>query len=160
MRARGILAALVVAAALVAPARAQERYSRRVDLLTATTIAGAATTTSTPISFPAGVRYLSLQATFAYGSGGTTAKAYVQTTVDGGATWRDVACFAFTTSAGKKFSAVSAGIALAAAQAVSDGALTDDTILNGLVGDQWRVKVISTGTYAGATSMAVSAVVQ
>ena len=137
-----------------------ERHSRKIDLLPALTITGAGTVTSTPQRFMEGVKYLLLQATFTYGSGGTTAKAYVQTSSDGGTTWRDVASFAFTTASAKKFSALSASIALAAAQGVSDGALADDTILNGLIGDLWQVKVVSTGTYGGNTTLAVAAVPQ
>lgn len=137
-----------------------DRHSRQFDLLPATEITAAGTVVSAPVRVQEGLRYLALQATFAYGSGGTTAKAFVQTTIDGGATWRDVACFAFTTASAKKFSALSAEIALAPAAAASDGALVDDTILNGLLGDEWRVKVVSTGTYAGGTTLQVGAVSQ
>lgn len=134
-------------------------YSRRIDLLPATVITGAGTVVSNPIPWQPGLLYLGLQASFNYGSGGTNVKGFVQTTLDG-VTWRDVACFAFLLASAKKFSALSASIALAAAQAASDGALADDTILNGLFGDQWRVKVVSTGTYAGGTTIAIAAVAQ
>jgi len=137
-----------------------EAASRRIDILPATTITGAGTVTGTSFTVQAGVSYISAQATFTYGSGGTTCKAWLQTSLDGGTTWRDVASFAFTTASAKKTSALSSAIALAAAQAVSDGALADDTILNGLLGDLWRVKVTSTGTYAGGTTIAVSVVPQ
>ena len=136
------------------------RYSRRIDLLPATVITGAVTVTGASIPVPEGLLYLSAQATFAYGSGGTTCKAFIQTSVDNGATWRDIACLAFTTASAKKTSAVSAFIALAAAVAVSDGALADDTIVNGLIGDLFRAKVVTTGTYAGGTTIQVSGVAQ
>jgi hypothetical protein len=32
-----------------------------------------------------------------------------------------------------------------------DGALADDTAIDGLIGDRVRLKVVSTGTYAGST---------
>jgi hypothetical protein len=126
-------------------------------LLPSTTIAGAVTgQVGQVIKARSAPRYLLVEAAFAYGSGGTTAKAWVQTRVSGG-TWRDIMAFAFTTAAAKKFSAVNGAIALAAAIAVSDGALADDTILNGFLGSEFRVKYTTTGTYAGATSLTLSA---
>lgn len=137
------------------------RHARQFDLLPATIITGAGTVTpGQNYRVQDGLLSLGLQATFNYGSGAATCKAFVQTSLDGGTTWRDVASFAFTTASGKKFSALSATIALAAAQGVSDGVLADDTILNGLLGDLWRVKVVSTGTYAGGTTIQISAVSQ
>lgn len=106
---------------------------------------------------PPDVRAIALQATFAYGSGGTTAKVYVQTSLDDGATWIDIACLAFATTAAVKVAAVKAATARAVATP-TDGTLADDTLLDGLIGDRVRVKVISSGTYAGASSIAVSAV--
>jgi hypothetical protein len=42
-----------------------------------------------------------IQGTFTYGSGGTTADAWVQTSVDEGGTWIDIANFHFTTSSAR-----------------------------------------------------------
>ena len=123
--------------------------------MTAATISTAATVTTTPTTLLAGMKYLVAEAQFLYGAGGTSAKAYVQTSLDQGATWIDIMCFAFTTSAASKVSAVSSTIALAAAVTPGDGALSDNTILNGLLGDQVRVKYVSVGTYTGATSLQV-----
>jgi hypothetical protein len=33
----------------------------------------------------------------------------------------------------------------------TDGALADDTSVDGVLGDMFRLKVVSTGTYAGST---------
>ena len=127
-----------------------------ITLLPATTIA-AAVTAETGIACPVeGLRDLLVEAIFLYGSSGTTLKVWVQTRVKGG-TWRDIMNFAFTTSAATKWSKTSISIALAAARAASDAALTDDTILDGMLGDEIRVKYTSTGTYAGATSIQVMA---
>lgn len=109
------------------------------------------------VAVPYGARSLAVLANFAYGSGGTATKAYVQTSLDGGATWVDVMAFAFTTSAAKKISAVRDNIALAAAYTPTDGSLTDDTIKDGLLGDRIRVKLTTTGTYAGASSLKLTA---
>lgn len=137
------------------------RGGRRLALLAATAITAAvAAGTSTPFTDLEGMKYLGLLATFVYGSGGTTVKGWVQTSLDGGTTWRDVASFAFTTASGKKTSAVHVYTALAAAAAVSDGALADDTILNGLLGDRLRVKYTTTGTYGGTTTLQIDAIVK
>jgi len=136
-----------------------ERYPRTLSLLPNTVITTAVTGSVGPVVLlPEGPRYLALQAKFTYGSGGTTTKAWVQTSLDGGVTWRDIASFAFATTTSLKFSALSNSIALAAAQGASDAALADDTILNGLLGDRVRVKYTTTGTYAGGTTLSVSAV--
>ena len=45
---------------------------------------------------------ITLQGSLTYTSGGTTAKAWVQTSLDGGTNWFDLACFSFTTAAAVK----------------------------------------------------------
>jgi hypothetical protein len=126
-------------------------------LLPQTTIAGAvANQLGRAIAIPTDIQALIVEAAFAYGSGGTTAKAWVQTRVKGG-TWRDIMCFAFTTAALTKWQAVRSAIALAPNIAASDAALADNTILDGLIGDELRVKYTTTGTYAGVTHLTLRA---
>jgi hypothetical protein len=103
----------------------------------------------------AGMKYLIAQANFTYGSSGTTAKAWVQTSIDDGATWIDVMCFSFTTSSGIIVQAVTITTALAADTVPTDGTLAANTILSGLLGDRLRVKYTTTGTYAGGTTLAL-----
>jgi len=103
---------------------------------------------------------IAIQSKFLYGAGGTSVKAYVQTSLDAGSTWIDIASFAYTTSAATKVSCVKGSVAVAAALTPTDGTLTDNTILDGLIGDRIRVKWTSVGTYTGATSLAVSVVVR
>jgi hypothetical protein len=86
---------------------------------------------------------------FDSGSSGTSAKAYIQTSVDGGTTWQDVSSFAGTTSDLNKVSSVSAMMAHTHATP-TDGSLTDNTDTDGWFGSQWRVKYVTTGTYVGA----------
>lgn len=98
---------------------------------------------------------------FDYGSGGTTAKAWLQTSLDNGTTWVDIASHAFTTADLTKVSVLSPGIAPASqAFAPGDGALADNTVVNGVVGDRVRVKVITTGTYGGSTTLNVHVTVR
>jgi hypothetical protein len=91
-----------------------------------------------------------------YGSGGTAATAWVQTSFDGGATWLDIACFAFTTATKRRL--VRLGGALAQTPLTpSDGTLGNDTVVDGVLGDRLRVTLTSTGTYAGGTTVQVNA---
>lgn len=131
---------------------------RAAFLIPQTTIAAAGTFIGEIYRLPLGVKSLGLLAKFLYGSAGTTTKAYVQTSLDGGATWVDIACFAFTTAAASKLSSVKNNIATAAGATPTDGTLTDNTILDGVLGDRTRVKYIVAGTYTGATSLTVSMV--
>lgn len=123
-----------------------------VQLLPSTAITAAVTNVTTgSITLDTGVaQALQLQAVFTYTSGGTTAKFWVQTTFDGGATWVDIINFAFATASLTKVAAVN--VFLAATHATpTDAALADNTINNGLIGEQVRVKYTTTGTYVGTT---------
>lgn len=129
-----------------------------MKLLNLPTIAGAiSTTTTTPIPLQAGARNLLVQANFGYGSGGTTVDAYVQTSVDGGVTWIDIAQFHFTTSAVRSAYNLNGQTTVATAHAATDGSLSANTAVDGILGSQLRVKYASTGTYAGATSLQIDA---
>jgi hypothetical protein len=121
--------------------------------------------TTTPVAIPTiaapfqqrdSVTGLTLYATFAYGSGGTTAKAWVQTSFDGGVTWMDIASFAFTTAAAQRVYHLTA-VAVTAIATPTEGTLANNTSVNGFLGGQFRVKYTTTGTYAGATSLAIVA---
>lgn len=112
-----------------------------------------------PVPLPLQAQTVAIQAKFTYGSGGTTVKTYAQTSLDGGQTWIDVASFAFATATATKISALKRQTALAAGVTPTDGALTDNTILDGLLGDRLRVKITTVGTYAGGTTLVVTAVV-
>lgn len=107
-----------------------------------------------------GALAVTLQARLAYGSGGTAVKAYVQTSIDQGSTWIDIACFTWTTASGIKAVNLSGLTPKTTAVVPTDGALTDDTCVDGILGDRLRLKVVSTGTYAGSTLLSVRAAVR
>ena len=132
---------------------------RRYTLLAPLTISAAVGATATTAElYLGGMHYLTAEAVFLYGADGTSVKAYVQTSLDGGDSWIDIMSFAFTTSAATKVSATTTGIAPASqALAPSDGSLADNTIIQGVLGDRIRLKYVTTGTYSGATSLAVYA---
>ncbi len=92
---------------------------------------------------------------FGYGSGGTSGKVYVQTSLDQGDTWCDVVCMTFTTSSVTKVFNLSGLTAKTTGVAPSDGALADDSCVDGILGDRFRTKVSTIGTYATSSSLAV-----
>jgi hypothetical protein len=124
--------------------------------LTITTALSA--TGGTAVQFTHGSpRNVTLEAIFTYGSGGTSADAYVQTSLDGGATWIDIANFHFTTSSLSKVVNLSSLTPVTTLTTPSDGSLSANTVVDGIIGTQIRVKYVSVGTYAGGTTLAVYA---
>lgn len=100
-----------------------------------------------------------LQARLAYGSGGTSVKVYVQTSLDQGVTPIDVACFTFLVASAVKVRNLSALTPKATDVTPTDATLTDDTSVDGILGDRFRVKVVSVGTYV-STTLTVGAVMR
>lgn len=154
-RAFSLALGLLLSLGLAAQASAQ---SRAITLIPAYTLAGSATRVGDVARLAMGTKALTVQAAFVRAAGGTSAKVYVQTSLDAGATWVDIACLAFTTTTATKVSGVRLDTALTAAYAPTDGTLADDTIKDGLLGDRIRVKLVVVGTYTGASSVTVTAV--
>lgn len=100
-----------------------------------------------------GMRAVTLDCNFVYGSGGTSCKVTIETTLNQGMTWIEVARAAFTTASAEKVFNLS-GLTEKVA-AVTPGAQSDDAALSGVFGDRWRAKVTSVGTYGGNTSVSV-----
>jgi hypothetical protein len=112
----------------------------------------------TPVVVHGGVRALDLQARLdVVGSPGTSAKAWVQTSIDGGATWLDLACFAFSTSSAVKAARLP-GQALKSPAAIAEGTLADDSAVDGPFGERFRVKVTSVGSYGAGTTLSLVAI--
>lgn len=128
----------------------------RLRLLPKSTITAAATLVGGEVAGVSGAGDLTIYANFVYGSGGTACKVYVQTTIDG-TNWFDIACMAFATTTAKKLLSVSSSGDYTTPATLTDAALADDTVMSGVLGQQFRVKVVSTGTYAGATTITVDA---
>lgn len=99
-----------------------------------------------------------IQGTFTYGSGGTSADAWVQTSADGGATWTDVANFHFTTSSARFAYNLSSLTPVTSEYTPTDGTLSANTAKDGLIGPLWRVKYTTVGTYAGGTTLRVDVI--
>lgn len=96
-----------------------------------------------------------LQGNFTYGSGGTSVDAWVQTSLDGGSTWEDVANFHFTTSSQRFIYNLNSGTSVTTEYTPTDGTLAANTSKDGIIGNLWRVKFTSVGTYAGGTTLRV-----
>jgi len=125
-------------------------------LLSATTIAAAVTASLSDtvyVTKPFNSAFILCK--FLYGAGGTTAKAWVQCSADQGTTWHDVCNFAFTQSAATKFFNLSAMTAVTTQGTVADGTTGDNTAVDGALTNIFRVKYTTTGTYSGASSIAV-----
>jgi hypothetical protein len=94
---------------------------------------------------------LGAQANFTYGSGGTTVDAYLQTSVDAGLTWIDIAQFHFTTASAQFVFNLNSQTPVTARYTPTDGTLAANTSQDGILGPLYQVKIASVGTYAGTT---------
>ena len=150
---RTALAALLTAL-LCAPASALSLLN-----VTVTTAVTASTTAALQIRSVGGDRSLpvtmAIQCKLTYGSGGTTAAVWVQTSLDGGATWVDVANCSFTTSTARFLYNLSGATPVTSLYTPTDGTLTANTSHDGILGSVWRVKYTTTGTYGGSTTLTV-----
>lgn len=100
-----------------------------------------------------GVTGALVEAAFTYGSGGTSVTAWLQTRLPSGS-WMDVACFEFTTSSATKLANLSARTPVATMYTAT--ALTAGQVKDGILGDAFRVRRTTVGTYADTTTLTVS----
>jgi len=114
-------------------------------------VTAAAIYLGTPIDELDGMTAVTAQVKFAYGSGGTSGNAFLQTSLDQSATWIDIASVTFTT-AGKTVVLNFSGLTPRLTEYTpTDGSLANDTAVDGILGDRLRLKVVTVGTYAGST---------
>lgn len=138
---------LVALLALVAPAWATTLLSLTITTAVSAQVTGALQfRDSNPES-------ALLQCNFTYGSGGTSADAWMQSSADGGLTWIDVANFHFTTSSARFAYNLSALTPVTTEYTPTDGSLSVNTAKDGMLGAWWRVKYTTVGTYTGSTTL-------
>jgi hypothetical protein len=101
---------------------------------------------------------VTLQANFTYGSGGTNLKVDIETSLDQGLSWIPIARFAFLLASTEKLFNLSA--LTPKTTVVTPATLSDDTVIDGILGDRLRAKITSTGVYSGNTSVSVRAAVR
>lgn len=73
-------------------------------------------------------------------------RAYLQTSLDDGNTPFDIACSAFTSSQRRIFNVATESSS--APSVATDAALSDETVLAGVLGNRLRLKVVSTGSWS------------
>jgi hypothetical protein len=126
-------------------------------LLSSTTLTTATNTkVETIITRPYSTAFL--YANFTYDSsavGDNTIQAWVQCSDDRGTTWKDVACFAFAETTAKRFFNLSGLTAVTSVGTPTDGALADNTSINGIMTQYVRVNYTISGEYTGATTLAI-----
>jgi hypothetical protein len=111
-----------------------------------------------PLVLDGAPRNLTLEAELVYGgAGGTSVDAYVQTSLDGGASWIDIAEFHFTTSSANAVFNLNAQTPVTTQYTPTSGSLTANTAKDGILGPRFQILVNSTGTYGAGTMLAVYA---
>jgi hypothetical protein len=101
-------------------------------------------------------RAMTVQAKFTCVSAGSSVDAYVQTSLDGGLTFIDVAQFHFTGASATSVVNLVGETAIAAPTAITTGSLAANTTQQGVIGDLWRVQWTSVGSYGAGTTLVVT----
>jgi hypothetical protein len=109
----------------------------------------------TPLIDLEGMSRLTLSARLAYGSGGTSVVVVVQTSLNQGTSWIDIARFDFSTAGLEKVMNLTTVTSLTSPYSVIS--LVAEGGVNSVLGDRLRSVVTSTGTYTGSTVLAVRA---
>lgn len=146
---RILIVALCLLLALAPPALA-----RSLGVITITAAVTAQTTAAFQFTRGQVPPSITVQCKFTYGSGGTSADVWVQTSLDGAA-WTDVANCRFTTSSARVVYNLSALTPVTTQYVATDGTLAANTAKDGIIGPSFRLKYTTVGTYAGATTLAV-----
>lgn len=102
-----------------------------------------------------GLDSVTLQCHFSHGGGGATVKCDIETSLDQGLTWIDIARFAFTTTTDVKIANLTTKTPVTTFY--TPVTLADNTAVDGILGDMLRAKLTTTGTYTGATTISVRA---
>ncbi len=129
-------------------------------------ISAAGVQVGTSIVFSSLISSVTLNARLAYGSGGTTIIGIVQTSLDQGTTWVDIARFDFAVAGLEKVMTLTNASVTSPYTVVStspingSGGLGSEGTINGILGDRLRVIVTSTGTYTGSTLLSIRAAVR
>lgn len=150
---RRMIAVAALAAALCAPLPARAYTLLNLTITTALT-AQAQPQRQFKVQPATRALSVSIQCKFTYGSAGTTFSAWVQTSIDG-ATWIDVYNCSGTTASVTNVVNLSSLTPVTTAYVPTDGTLTANTAKDGIIANWWRVKVTTTGTYAGGTTLAI-----
>jgi len=97
-----------------------------------------------------GMNGASIQLRFSGGSGGTNVNVYIQTSLDQGQSWFDVAAYQFGTASAVVVLNLS-GDDKATPASPTDLSLPSGTILDGPLGDRLQMVAVVTGSYPAGT---------
>jgi hypothetical protein len=106
-----------------------------------------------PVQFTQGPpEKVTLQTNFVYGSGGTSIDVYVQTSIDG-VTWIDISNFHATTANARTVVNLLDDVAVSTPVVPTDGALTANTAISGILDAVIRLKIVTVAAsaYVGTT---------
>lgn len=98
---------------------------------------------------------VTISANFVYGSGGDTLKVIVETTLNQGSTWIEVARLAFAQASLEKVVTLSALTPVTTVYTPTT--LSDDAVKDGIIGTRWRYRILkgAGAAYAGNTGLSV-----
>ena len=103
------------------------------------------------VRFPFAPRALLGIGAFNWGSGGTSLDAWLQTSLDGGSTYFDIANIHVLAASLKQVFNLSSLTPVTALYTPTDATLAANTVKDGLLGRLFRVKTTSVGVYATTT---------
>jgi hypothetical protein len=103
-----------------------------------------------------GVQAASFQAQFGYGSGGTSVTAYLQTSLDQGQNWVDVAAIQFITAGGTEIVNLSGLTPKTTPVAPTSQGLAPGQTVDGVLGDRFRAVVVVVGTYGNSSLLNIT----
>ncbi len=109
----------------------------------------------TPITGLSGMKSVSLECNFQWGSAGATCSLICATSFDGGTSWRHLARFDFTTAAAVKYANLQTETSKAIT-AYSD--LAVEGVNDQILGDQLAAFIVSTGSYVNTTANLIASV--
>lgn len=92
-----------------------------------------------------------IQCVLTYGSGGTSADFYVQTSLNGGGTWVDMANFHYTTSGGASIINLSSLTPKTTQYTPTNKAISANSSVDGIIGDRLMVSYVIVGSYSTTT---------
>lgn len=92
---------------------------------------------------------------FLHGTGGISCQAWVQTSLDRGSTWIDIASAKFLKISGSKLFTLTGETPITSVYTPTDGLLAEDTCINGILGSLYRVKITTKGNYSANTRLSV-----
>ena len=126
-------------------------------LLSASIAASAVFKAGTVFSGLAGTRAMALESFFDYKASGTTVEGYVQTQIDSGSSWVDIAAFVYSAASGYKVFSLD-DTAVTTVYTPTSGGLSANVAKNGIFGHSFRVEYRSFGDHGSGLKFTILAV--